>query len=115
MDHSSKQTKHIKARYYFIKDKIEEGEVISNIVPPRRCGAIFLKSQKKPFRKGRMRLTNVPLGYGDNVERDYLCVQRETSDKVRSLNMVFQILPPGIMFLLCRFWHYVLMLVPLCI
>ena len=33
---SSKRTKHIKARYYFIKDKIDEGEVDLRFCPNDR-------------------------------------------------------------------------------
>ena len=50
---SSKRTKHIKARYYFIKDKIEEGEVDdrycptteiwSNVVNKPNHGTLFKK------------------------------------------------------------------------
>ena len=36
----SKRTKHIKNRYFMIKDKIGRGEIISNISPRKICGQI---------------------------------------------------------------------------
>jgi hypothetical protein len=44
---SSKRTKHIKARYFFIKDKIEEAKVEIRYCLLRRYGVIFPTSPSK--------------------------------------------------------------------
>ncbi len=68
---SLKCTKHIKARYYFIKDKIKEGEVDMQYCPTEEMWSDVLNKPKNgtPFRKDRAKLMNVPVGYNDNVER----------------------------------------------
>ena len=68
---SSKRTKHIKASYYFIKDKIEEGEVDMQYCPTEEMWCDMLNKPKSgtPFRKDRAKLMNVPVGYDDNIER----------------------------------------------
>ena len=43
---SSKRNKHIKARYYFIKDKIDEGEVDLRFCPDEMMVADILKKTK---------------------------------------------------------------------
>ena len=67
---SSKQTKHIKARYYFIKDKIEEGEVDVRYCPTTEMWSDVLNKPKHgtPFKKDRSMLMNVPIGYDDDLE-----------------------------------------------
>ena len=67
---SSKRTKHIKARYYFIKDKIEEGEVDVRYCPTTEMWSDILNKPKHgtPFKKDRAMLMNVPVGYDDDLE-----------------------------------------------
>jgi hypothetical protein len=67
---SSKRTKHIKARYFFIKDKIEEGEVEIRYCPTEKMWSDVLNKPKQggPFRKDRAMLMGVPEEYDDNVE-----------------------------------------------
>ena len=52
---SSKQTKHIKTRYFFIKDKIKEGEVEISYCPTEKIWSDVLNkpNQGGPFRKDR--------------------------------------------------------------
>ena len=67
---SSKRTKHIKARYYFIKDKIHEGEVEVRHCPTEKMWSDILNKPKTgaAFRKDRAMLMNVPVEYDDHVE-----------------------------------------------
>ena len=67
---SSKRTKHIKARYFFIKDKIAEGEVEIQYCPTEKMWSDVLNKPKQggPFRKDRAMLMGVPVEYDDNVE-----------------------------------------------
>ncbi len=60
----SKQTKHVKARYYFIKDKLEEGEVDIHYCPTEEMWSHTLNKPKNtiPFQKDQARLMNIPLG-----------------------------------------------------
>ena len=44
---SSKRTKHIKARYFFIKDKIEEGEVEIRYCPTEKMWSDVLNKPKQ--------------------------------------------------------------------
>ena len=81
---SSKRTKHIKARYFFIKDKIEEGKVEIRYCPTKKMWSDVLNKHKQgaPFRKDRAMLMGVPEEYNDNVE--YCRTQQEllpTEDK----------------------------------
>ena len=66
----SKRTKHIKARYYFIKDKIEEGEVDVRYCPTTEMWSDVLNKPKHgtPFKKDRAKLMNVPLAYDNDLE-----------------------------------------------
>ena len=66
---SSKRTKHIKARYYFIKDKIDEGEVEIRHCPTKKMWSDILNKPKTgaAFRKDRAMLMNVPVEYDDHV------------------------------------------------
>ena len=68
---SSKRTKHIHARYFFIKDKIESGEVEVEYCPTEMMWADVLNKPKqgKGFRLDRSHLMNVPVDYDDEVER----------------------------------------------
>ena len=67
---SSKRTKHIKTRYFFIKDKIEEGKVEIRYCPTEKMWSDVLNKPKQggPFRKDRAMLMGVPVEYDDNVE-----------------------------------------------
>ena len=68
---SSKRTKHIHARYFFITDRVEEGEVDIQYCPTEMMWADVLTKPKqgKSFRLDRSHLMNVPIDYDDNVER----------------------------------------------
>ena len=68
---SSKRTKHIHARYFFITDRITEGEVEVQYCPTEMMWADVLTKPKqgKPFRQDRSKLMNVPVDYDDEVER----------------------------------------------
>ncbi len=67
---SSKRTKHIKARYYFIKDKIEEGQVDVRYCPTTEMWNDVLNKLKHgtPFKKDRAMLMKVPVGYDYDLE-----------------------------------------------
>ena len=67
---SSKRTKHIKARYLFIKDKIEEGEVEIRYCPTEKMWSDVLNKPKQggTFRKDSAMLMGVPVEYDDDVE-----------------------------------------------
>ena len=68
---SSSRTKHIHARYYFITDRIEMGEVEVVYCPTEQMWADVLNKPKqgRPFRLDRSHLMNVPLDYNDEYER----------------------------------------------
>ena len=63
--------KHIKARYFFIKDKIEYGEVEVQYFPTEHIWTDILKNpdQGMNFCKDRAALMNVPVNYNDEFER----------------------------------------------
>ena len=63
-------TQHIKARYFFIKDKIEEGEVEIRYCPTEKMWSNVLNKPKQggSFRKDQTMLMGVPEEYDDNVE-----------------------------------------------
>ena len=67
---SSSCTKHIKARYYFVKNKVEEGEVDIRYCTTKQIYSDILNKPKQgsPFRKDRAMLMNVPVDYDDTVE-----------------------------------------------
>ena len=64
---SSSRTKHIKARYYFVKDKIDDKEYC----PTEKMWADILTKplQGAAFRTMRHHLQNCPIDYDDNVEK----------------------------------------------
>ena len=66
----SKRTKHIKARYVFIKDKIVEVEVRIRYCPTKEMWSNVLNKPKQgaPFRKDQAIVMDVPEKYDDNVE-----------------------------------------------
>ena len=67
---SSSRTKHIKAKYYFVKDKIDEGEVDLRHCPTEIMWSDVLNKPKQGagFRKDRAVLMNVGIDYDDNLE-----------------------------------------------
>ena len=67
---SSKRTKHIKARYYFAKDRIDEGEMDVRYCPTTEMWSDMLNKAKHgtPFKRDRAMLMNVPLAYDNELE-----------------------------------------------
>ena len=63
------QTKYIKVRYFFIKDKIEEGKVEIRYCPTEKMWSNVLNQpkQSQPFRKDHDILMDVPEDYDDNI------------------------------------------------
>jgi len=68
---SSKQTKHIKCRYYFICDKVAVNDLKIMYCPTEIMWADVLTKPKQgaPFRLDRSHLMNIPINYDDDVER----------------------------------------------
>ena len=68
---SSSRTKHIKARYYFVKDKIDDREIDIQYCPTEKMWADILTKplQGAAFRTMRHHLQNCPVDYDDNVEQ----------------------------------------------
>ncbi len=90
---SSKRTKHIKARYYFIKDKIKEGEVDVRYCPTTEMWSNVLNKSKHgtPFKKNQAMLMNVPIEYNYLVKvkmthPDILPVAEKTGLEVIGIN-----------------------------
>jgi hypothetical protein len=69
---SSKRTKHIKSRYFFIKDKVDQGEVSIEHQPTDMMWSDVLTKPKqgKGFRLDRSMLMNVPEVYNDEEEKE---------------------------------------------
>ena len=67
---SSKHTKHTKARYFFIKDKVDSGEVEIEHCPTDTMWADVLNKPKggKPFRLDHSYLMNVAVDYDNDLE-----------------------------------------------
>ena len=70
---SSKRTKHIKSRYFFIKDKIDQGEVSIEHQPTNMMlmwsDVLTKPKQGKGFSVDMAMLMNVPEMYNDEEER----------------------------------------------
>ena len=68
---SVKCTRHIHARYFFITDRIEAGDVEVEYCPTEEMWADVLNKPKqgKAFRVDRSYLMNVPEDYDDEAER----------------------------------------------
>ena len=68
---SSGPTKHIKATYYYITDKIEDGDIEVKYCPTDKMRVYMLTKPKQgtPFKKDRALLQNVPINYDNKVER----------------------------------------------
>ena len=68
---SSKRTKHIQRRYFFIKDRIADGDLEVQYCPTEMMksdGLTKPKKQGKAFRCDRGDLMNVPQDYDDEIE-----------------------------------------------
>lgn len=67
---SSKRTKHIRARYFFIRDKVADGDVQIEYCPTKEMWADVLNKPKQgsEFRRFRSILMNVPMAYDDEAE-----------------------------------------------
>ena len=59
---STKNTKHINVRYYFIKDRVDTRDIVNKHCPTEEmCGDHFTKSlQVALFRKFRSEIMNIP-------------------------------------------------------
>jgi hypothetical protein len=68
---SGKRTKHIKSRYFFVKDKVESGDLEIQHMPTDRMWSDVLTKPKqgRGFREMRATLMNVPVEYDDETER----------------------------------------------
>eukprot|EP00956_Cyclotella_meneghiniana_P026461 scaffold57247_cov37-Cyclotella_meneghiniana.AAC.7 len=68
---SSKRTRHIKSRYFFIKDKVDSGEVSIEHRPTNEMWSDTLTKPKqgKGFRTDRAMLMNCAENYDDDAER----------------------------------------------
>jgi hypothetical protein len=68
---SSSRTKHIKARYYFVKEKIDDKEIEIRYCPTEAMWADILTKplQGAGFRIMRHHLQNCPVDYDDRVEQ----------------------------------------------
>ena len=60
---SSKQTKHIKSKYFFIKDKVDQGEIEirKKDTNDMWCDVCTKLKQGSPFRKDRAMIMNCPM------------------------------------------------------
>jgi hypothetical protein len=79
---SSKRTKHIKMKYFFIKDKVDSGEVQIEHLPTEK---MWINMHTKPsqglrFETDRNELQNVPIHWPDKC---YLAVRRPTTRHCR--------------------------------
>jgi hypothetical protein len=68
---ASKRTKHIKSRYFFIKDKVDSGEVTIKHKPTDEMYSDVLTKPKQGigFRRDRAMLMNCDEDYDDELER----------------------------------------------
>ena len=69
---SGKKTKHIKAKFYFIKDRVDDGEMQIIKYPTDNMWADVLTKplQGAVFKKMRAQLMNCSVDYKEDVERD---------------------------------------------
>ena len=67
---SSSKTKHIKAKIFFVKDKVNDGDVVINDCPTEVVWADILTKplQGKAFREMRAVLMNCPVDYIDELD-----------------------------------------------
>ena len=66
----SRHTKHINARYFMVKDRIDEGEIKLQYCPTEKMWTNVLNKpeQGAKFRLNRAELMNVTVNYDDEVE-----------------------------------------------
>jgi len=78
----SRCTKHINARYFMVKDRIEEGELEVQYFPTEKMWTHVLNKpeQGAKFRCNRAELMNVLVDYNDEVK------QKQTHPKLLSHN-----------------------------
>jgi hypothetical protein len=64
---SSKRTKHIKSKYFFIKDKVDQGEIEirKKDTDDMWCDVCTKPKQGSPFRKDRAMIMNCPMDWPD--------------------------------------------------
>ena len=69
---STKKTKHIKAKFFFIKDKVDEGEMQVIDCPTKTMWAEMLTKplQGAAFKKMRAELMNCSVNYKENKEEE---------------------------------------------
>jgi hypothetical protein len=69
---STKKTKHIKAKFFFIKDKVDEGEMRVIDCPTKTMWADALTKllQAVVFKKMRAELMNCSVDYEENKEKE---------------------------------------------
>ena len=67
----SRRTKHINARYFMVKDRIDEGELKVQYCPTENMltNVLNKSEQGAKFRLDRAELMKVPVDYDDDVER----------------------------------------------
>ncbi|KAL7464347.1 hypothetical protein ACHAXS_004676 [Conticribra weissflogii] len=60
---ASKRTKHIKVRYFFVKDKVDQNEIVLRYCPTEQMWADVLTKPKQgqAFREFRSKIMNVPI------------------------------------------------------
>ena len=95
---SSKQTKHIKCRYFFIRDKIANGDLEVRYCPMEKMWANVLTKPKQggPFRLDCSHLMNIPINYNNVVEciNTYpLLLPKEEQPKLRRMNNLWNKTP----------------------
>lgn len=68
---SSKRTKHIKSRYFFVKDKVDSGDISIEYKPTGEmwCDALTKPKQEKGFWLDTSMMMNCDVEYDDNLER----------------------------------------------
>ena len=68
---SGKNTKHIRRKYFFIKDRIDSGDLEVKYCPTEDMWVDVLTKPKQgaPFKKDRSKLMNVSIEYNDDEER----------------------------------------------
>ncbi len=86
---SGEKTKHIRAKFFFIKDRIDDGEMIVVGCPSERMWADILTkhSQGKVFREMRPNLMNCDEDYAENQETE--------KKRAKSRSVVGRVTRPG--------------------
>jgi hypothetical protein len=65
---SSRRTKHIKVEYFYIKEKVDDGEIVIEHCPTEQMGTDINTKPKqgKVFRKFRGHVMGIPTKYNDD-------------------------------------------------